>query len=338
MERGPRQFLLVLTLAALSILTVVSGTWLKGWSPLAIDYASFWYAARLPISSIYPTNAFVYPPTAISFLMPFRAVGFWHGYFIWTAASLITFFLAARSVAGTNAAAVSLLSAPVLSNLLVGQTPMILGAALLFGITLPSVGFGFVVGILTALKPQMFVMAPFILLVRRDWIAMASALVSGIASIGISIAIFGFGSWLAWASSLATWRQILINRRVFDATVTLAGQATRFGLPPLPWWLAGIAVALFACIKLARRLQDAELAALIICCSAMAAPYALPHDLVAAMPALAAAILSSASLIESAFGACFFAGILLPILLPVSAFVGARTGTFPLARTKPRTH
>ena len=103
------------------------------WNPVAIDYAVFWKAVRR--ADPYQLDAyFVNPPPALLALQPLRLVGFVPGYVLWTALSLLLFFFAARRLVGDRAALLSLFSAASIHGLLLGQAPMMLGAAILFAV------------------------------------------------------------------------------------------------------------------------------------------------------------------------------------------------------------
>ena len=319
-------------LGSLSFIEVYLETWRFGWSPVAIDFVSFWSAARLPFSTIYPSNLFVYPPTGLVFLSFFRGLPFWTNYLGWTAISIIAFFLAARRLVGTAPALLSLASMPAVFGILLGQTPMLLSSAVLLAVSLPSAASGAILGAALVIKPQLLCMAPIILMVRRDWHALICLTLSAISMILLATAVYGVDAWWAWLSALPDWKQVLVENYVFDHTITFAGLAMKLKLAAWPFLLMGILVSLIAAHGLSRKLTGAPLAALITCCSALASPYALPHDLVAAMPALASSLLATNSLLEFGFGACLFSGLQLTFVLPLTALFGSLHGSFPMLK------
>lgn len=118
---------------------------------------------------------------------------------------------------------------------------------------------------------------------------------------------------------MPSWERGLIELRVFRHVITPSAIGMELGINPVPWWLAGFAVAVFATVRLSRKLEGANLAALIVGASTLSVPYALPHDLVGAMPALAVLILSAPSAVMFATATIVYVALLLPVILPAVA-------------------
>jgi len=311
-----------LAIAFASIIVSLSVYVAGRWNPVALDYDVFWRAVRR--ANPYRIGEyFVNPPPALPMFMPFRLVSFWPGYVLWTDLSLILFFFAARRLVGDRAALFALFSAASLHGLLLGQTPMILSAAILFAVTAPPLACGMILGCVAAIKPQLLIAAPLVLIMRKDWMALAGMAAGGLGLTLISLALYGPQAWLDWLNVLPAWAKAQIDLEVLRYEITPATLGPKLGLPMLPWLLAGIALSMVLIVRFARRAEGAKLAALMIAASILAAPHGLPHDLVGAMPALAVFILSGPALGYFAMSVAVFCGAFLPVTFPAACAAAA---------------
>ncbi len=128
-------------------------------------------------------------------------------------------------------------------------------------------------------------------------------------------------AWIDWAAALPSFNRALILFDVLRYVITPAAFGPRLGLPMLPWLLLGVALAAVLVARFARQAQGASLAALMVVSSILASPYALPHDLVGAMPALSLFILSSPSIAYFAMASAVFCGAFLPATLPAACLL-----------------
>ena len=312
-----------LTAIAAASLIVSASVYVAGrWSPVAIDYGVFWRVERQANPYAFGTW-FVNPPPGLLFFKPLRLVGFWPGYLLWTDLSLLMFFFAARRHVGARAAMFSLFSAASIHGLLLGQAPMILSAAILFATGAAPLWCGIILGCVAAIKPQLLLAAPLILLVRRDWAAFAGMMAGTLSMALLSAAVLGTHIWLDWLAVLPTFNTAIIAFEVLRYVITPAAWGPKLGQPMLPWLLVGIALSAILISRFARRAQGAELAALMIVTSILASPYALPHDLVGAMPALAAFIMAGPAVPYLGVALAVFCGAFLPVTLPLAAAVAA---------------
>lgn len=277
----------VLLAATVLAATVANLIWVfLGWGPLTADYTVFWEAARFPVERIYfAPKPFVYPPPAIPFFKTLALIQFWPGFILWTVASAGAFYLAASRLTDRRTALLSLLSVSAVQNLILGQTAMLLGAAILFAFTIPAFSGGLILGIVAVTKPQLLVMAPLVLLVRRDWPMLQGAALGSIGAILTSLAIFGVQPWTDWINGMSRFHQALIDMDVLLSAITPAAKAERLGIDPMPILALGMFLAITTVILLARRLEGVGLVALVVGTSTLAVPYALPHDIVALVPA-----------------------------------------------------
>lgn len=326
---------LLVGLAILGISGAALVTFGDGWNPIALDYGVFWRSVRRPLALIYQFQigaVFPYPPTLILLLKPLTLVPFWLGYVLWTLLSVLAFFFAARRLSDSRTATLAMFSSASVQNLLLGQTPMLMAAGFLFALSLQSTLLaGAIIGCLAAIKPQLFLMAPFVAIVRRDWRGLAGMAAGAFATGLTAIGLYGVQPWLDWLHAIPSFENAMITFDLPRHMITLTSVGLRFGMNPLPWWLAGTCVALFAVVRLSRRVEGIFLAALITGASAISSPYSLVHDLIAAMPAVAALILSGPMVIEAFIATTMFAGVFLPIVLPGIAFAWAwRANATPL--------
>jgi len=286
-ERWP--LLIALWVAISSNMAIVALLWPKA---EAVDFAVFWRAVHALHPYAPNEQPFVYPPTALLWFSPLKLVDVWPAYLAWTAVSIILFAAAALRLYGRGATALAMISPAMSVGLIPGQTSLIAAALLFLAFAseqrLPR---GILLGALLTFKPQLAVMAPLFLIVRRDWLALAATAVTALAIALAATALFGRGLWSDWVGAIPAFQQIVTHRGLSMSAVSPAAFATSIGLPRLPLLLIGGAAALLIAIK-SRRLRNPECAAMIATASLFAAPYALRYDLIAIAPAMAAVILT----------------------------------------------
>lgn len=279
----------------------------------------FWTAAH-SATAYGPDNPFVNPPTALIWFKLLFGVPYWIGFTVWTCLSICAFVAASNKAFDLAPTLLAFVSPVLLKALLLGQSTLLLGAAILFAFMAPPVIGGIVLGTVASIKPQLLLMAPLALLVRRDWRMLFAAIGGGLISLLFSLAAFGIDAWVKWYLSLPHWHQVLIDTNVLKNAVAPAAYAEWEGLSPLPFWVAGIAFAILATVRSARSCERGYLAALIVGASAIAAPYSLPHDLVIFVPLVLLALFRMPRP-ETIPAMLVFAGVALPISLPVALVV-----------------
>ncbi|MEA1071302.1 glycosyltransferase family 87 protein [Sphingomonas sp. LY160] len=301
-------------------------------NPLGQDFSAFRGAASQSADLIYSKSwpPFAYPPPAIPLFEPLAYLPHWVAFSMWTAGSVAAFFVAVRKIYGGRIAALAMFSAPALQGLIAGQSSMLLGSAILYAFALPPFGGGVLLGIVAAIKPQLLVMAPLAILVRRDWEMMNGAILGFAIAVAVSLLLFGPAIWLDWIDSLEKFKETVIGYNIVHNAITPASVAIRLGFDPLPWMLAGAVLGAGTVIAASRRLESGELAALIIGCGFLAVPYAMTYDTVALIPACAAYILSRPGF--KAFPAMSIIGAgLVPLMLVVMASWSGFLHNFRLA-------
>jgi hypothetical protein len=295
---------------------------------LALDFDVFWRAARAPIAHGYRPDhwqPFVYPPTAIPWLKPLAFLPFWPAFALWTILSLVSFFAAARSKAWW----LMLMSPAFIECVAFGQTSLLVGAVLLLACSRRGWQMGALLVLALCLKPQVLVMAPLILLVRRDWPAIAGAVAGGLALLLFTTALYGPAIWLAWLHALPGFARVVDGRNLYWALITPYGLAAWAGVPPAPVWIAGALLSLVVVLRSARDWDD--LAMPIAVTSILAVPYAVPHDLVAALPWCTGILLRRERDWRQAPAALIFSATIVPVGLTLLA-VGWCRLEWPLRR------
>jgi hypothetical protein len=282
---------------------------------LALDFRVFWETARLPLDDIYRPawQPFVYPPTTVPWLKTLELLPFWPAFAVWSGLSVLAFFVAARSRTWW----LMLLSPALIECLAFGQTSLFVGAIVLFGCARRGWQRGALLGFALCLKPQMVVMAPLILLVRKDWSALAGGIAAALTLILATTMLYGVDIWLDWFRALPMFSGVIEQRNLYWAFVTPYGLAAWAGLPATPVWIAGAMLSGVSVVRSASKWDG--LAMPIAVTSILAVPYAVPHDLVAALPWCTAILLRRGWDWRQAPAALLFSATAVPVGLAALA-------------------
>jgi Glycosyltransferase family 87 len=264
------------------------------------DFLAFWIAAQHTASPYDLTwmreyqgtdrigLPFVYPPTLLLFIYPFGLLPLDIAYSLWSGLGLAALVLAATYIARLGAPFL-LLSAPPMIATAFGQTSLLIGAAMVSGMTLldrrPRLA-GAVLALAACVKPQAMLAAPIVLWGR--WTAVRSAAVTGAGLILLSL-IFGPARWIEWYEAASTFDRWFPHVKLVNPLSVLDH----------PLWKLGV-VALG--LALASRRNLAGLAAGSICLS----PYVQLYDL-AALTVVGAAWMGrwkDVGLLPAVIGAC----------------------------------
>lgn len=241
---------------------------------------------------------FVYPPSALVLFAPFALLPFWVAYWTWVLLTAIVFWTAARRVTSGWAIPLALVSPQVVLVLLLGQTTLFVGSAVIWGLSLlrtkPFLA-GVLLGVAAAVKPQSLLLAPVALVAGCHWRSIAGAAIGGLGMALLSLP-FGAQLWLDWGNDVVGFSTIIdahgLNR--FGATPAMAAYA--LGLETIArrtLQAIGIAIGI---IVVWRGFRTNDLGVRILCLvfgSLLASPYAIRYELAMAAPVLAAALLSS---------------------------------------------
>ena len=318
-------------LALAVIMAVVGSVGLLVWfgisGTFATDFSVYWRTANEPLSMAYMARdelPFPYAPTMLLWIKPLSVLPMWPAFAIWVMISAYCLTRACRMhLSGSETWLV--VAGPILVyGLATGQVSVVLAAILLWSCTTRNrLAAGVGLAVIASIKPQLVLLVPLFLLVRRDWLAFGSAALAFLALVLASILAFGFPLWLEWLASLNNFHRVLIEQSVLGVGATPAAAAEHWHLPPLPFLLGGLAFGSWLVVK-CRNLGPLETSAAIATGSLMGAPYALTYDLAAVTPFLVAAIYRGSIPAAVALG-----GALHPIPLALTAFqliVRARDG------------
>jgi hypothetical protein len=165
-----------------------------------------------------------------------------------------------------------------------------LSAALLWTCGTPNrIAAGIALGLIASVKPQLVIMAPALLLFKRDWRAFCAAAITYLAAVATSLLLYGPEAWQSWFASMPNFHAILLGADRFGMAVSPAFAAELSGLPPLPFMLAGAAVGIVL-VWTARNSSTPMQCAAITAGSLLSSPYAMVYDLAAIVPYLVLAM------------------------------------------------
>jgi len=245
---------------------------------LGLDFNVFWRAGHTPLPHVYdanPFDPFIYPPPSLFWVRPIGQLPFWPALLLWWALSLSAYGYAARSNTWL------LFASPVVIQCLIfGQTSLLLAAVALMAARCTGAARGALLGAIFSTKPQLVILAPLVLLARRDWAGLAGLVAAGIAELALSIVVFGTGAWLAWVNALVPFRRTVEGVDLWGVMITPFAYAMRLGINPWPVFGVGVLFALFTAVK-SKRSDPVELACLT---SLLATPYAVANDLAPLLP------------------------------------------------------
>lgn len=316
-------FILARPALALAIIMAAFGSigllvWFGVSGTFATDFSVYWRTANEPLAMAYlPRDElpFPYAPTMLLWIRPLSLLPMWPAFAIWLMISVYCLVKACRVHLSVNETWLVLAGPILINGLGTGQVSAVLAAILLWSCTTKNrLAAGVGLAVIASIKPQLVLLVPLFLLVRRDWVGLGSAALAFLALVSASILAFGFQIWFEWLSSLDNFHRVLLEQSVLGVGATPAAAAEHWHLPPLPFLLGGLAFGSWLVVK-CRNLGPLETCAAIATGSLMAAPYALTYDLAAVTPFLVAAIYRGSIPAAVALG-----GALHPIPLALTFF------------------
>ena len=268
---------------------------LEGHAPLAYDWRSHWEMQKQThgIDMFFPWS---YPPVFLLVAAAFATLPYVPALIAWQAASLLASLAAFRAILPGRRALIFALGFPaVLVCLGHGQTGFLTAALLAGGIlALPrsEVLAGVLFGLL-AYKPQFGLLLPFVLTAGGYWRAIAAAAATVLASVALTLALWGWPVWQAFLDSLPLTQKIVMEtgNTGFEKFQSIFAWVGLWGGPlQLAYGLQALVTlgVLGACMWMWRstveyRLQGAALLTGVL----LSSPYVLDYDLVAFGMALA---------------------------------------------------
>jgi hypothetical protein len=328
LERVRAYSLIVLALGVLGFagwIAVSDGAIDRNGKPIGTDFSSFYAAGSLALedkaANVYdaaahyarqqqmfgtttPYYAWYYPPIFLLVAAPLALLPYPLALALWQGLSLLFYLgvIAAILRRSTLPAAirrtwwpVALAFPAVFINLGHGQngflTAGLFGAALLALTQRP-----YLAGMLFALmayKPQFALVVPLALLAGGQWRCIAAAVLTVIALVGITSALFGIESWTAFAMTAELPRKLLLEQgEVGFAKLQSAFAAIRIwgGNIALAYLVQGfVSVAVIgSAVWIWRISRDINLkAAVLLIATLLASPHVLDYDLMLLGPAIA---------------------------------------------------
>jgi hypothetical protein len=278
--------------------------------PIGTDFSSFWTAGRMALDGhaaaaydwpshwavqkqthgvdlFYPWS---YPPVFLLVTAVLAALPYLPAFLLWQSASLVAALAVFRAILPQREALLYALGFPaVLICFGHGQTGF-LTAALLGGGVLAlqrsEVAAGILFGLLIY-KPQFGILLPFVLAAGGYWRGFVAASVTVIATIALTVAIWGWPVWQAFIDTLPLTERIVFEAgdTGFEKFQSLFAFVRSLGGPlPLAYGLQAVVTlgALMACVRIwrseaAHRLKGAAL----LIAALLSSPYVLDYDLIA---------------------------------------------------------
>lgn len=289
------------------------------------DFSVYWRTANQTATAAYLPHAmlpFPYAPTMLLWISPAPILRQQPAFFLFVAVSISVVVLACRRHLTPVETGLVLFSPPVITGLITGQVSIMLAALMLWAVTTNRrIVAGVALAVIASIKPQIVLLAPLMLLVNRDWRAIASSLLCFLFLIFASIVIFGWQRWPEWIASMSNFRSVLDAGNVLNIAATPASAAEHYGIWPLPFLVGGIVVGIWLTYQCRNSPPLAKCAA-IAAASMLSAPYAMSYDLAAITPFLVYATFRGS--LGSAVG---LAGIWHPIPLVLAVLSLRKTGS-----------
>lgn len=281
----------VLLAAWIGLSSTAATLWLL-WSQIGVDFAVLWAAANGANPYAHDALPFAYPPTTLLWLAPLRLVPMQPGFVLWTIASVLLFSWASWRLYDARPTALALISPAISIALVPGQTSLLAAAGLIAAFTAKSpIWRGTLLGAVLTFKPQLVLLAPFILLFARERAAFAAMAFVAASICAVATTILGVAIWADWLGSIPHFQQVVSDRALWMSGVSPAAFARAVDMPMLPMLVLGCLAGLVLASR-AGRLDNPHKAALVAAASLFAAPYALRYDLVAIAPLMSMLILT----------------------------------------------
>jgi alpha-1,2-mannosyltransferase len=236
-------------------------------------------------------HVFSYPPTAFPFASLLSPLPYPAALLIWLVGTGALFLWAARSWWPKNGGPywLALLTPAAMVNIWIGNYGFLFGAIFLVifrHLDRRPILAGAITG-LFVMKPQIAVLIPLILVLRRDWRAISAAAASTVSLIIASGVIYGWAAWEVFLTR-AAGKQV----SVIDANGAFFGKMSASAATAIldlggGWTLAIIGQGLLAGLAISlvsiaawRRVRTEQLALLTATCTFLVLPYSLNYDLV----------------------------------------------------------
>jgi len=277
-------------------------------NPLAMDFIPFWSASHLSLQG-HAVDAYnfallrkvesdalghpagmlpwLYPPSFLLVVYPFALLPWKIAAILFLGTTYAAFVKAISVIVDRRTAVIVATAFPgALLAALAGQNGLLTASLVAFGLALlprRPVLAGVCFGIL-CVKPQLAVLVPFALLCARSWRALGALVLTALAMLTVSVALFGVQTLVAFLHNMG-----MAAGYVETGHAALNRIPSAFSLVTMmhgPTMLANAAQAVSAVAAAAavgyawsRRVPHALRAATLVCASLMISPYLYDYDL-----------------------------------------------------------
>ena len=296
--------------AAITIFFLLLDAMLIGIFKAGSDWAPLWVAGQLAFddpSLLYnfefiakaqgtlvgavDFHPFVYPPSALLLVAPVALLPF--GLSLWLVALASLAWLAWSSRKIGSDPWLLLLAPPVAIAAIVGQTSLFVIGLVVLAVSMLEKGerkAGVLLAVAALIKPTLLVLAPIGLVAGRHWIALGTALLTGLAGIALSLLLFGFQPWLDWVQALPRFQQLFADYPpLVRNAVSPYAAAVRLGVESQAVIVVGAVVAAsFVWLAFSRPSSAATRSAVLMGGALLLTPYAMNYELAVFAPALLA--------------------------------------------------
>jgi alpha-1,2-mannosyltransferase len=361
---GPRATAYLRILAAAMVVAVVAWIALshggidRTGKPLGTDFLSFWAASKLALAghagqaydpavhaavqrAAFPGTdvgyaAFFYPPVFLLICLPLAALPYLASLAAWLAVTGLACWQVLRGWLKQSTSMLAALAFPAtFSNLGHGQNAF-LTTALFGGGGLLLAARPFLAGLCFGaliFKPHLGLLIPVALLAGRQWKAIAGAVVSAAALIGLSLLAFGVPAWTGFLADSPLARAALEQELVGSAKMQSVFAAVRLWHGPLAvayaaQALVALGVAAAVAVVFHRRRNDQGAMAALMAATLLASPFLLDYDLMLMAPPLAWLFAQGA---RDGFRPWEKLGLLAAFLLPLVSRILATDLHLPIA-------
>lgn len=277
------------TVVLLIVVSIALTLSLSRVQPAGLDFAPVFAAASNPshaydIASVTQAQSemfglqlsprpFAYPPTALLLFSPLGSIPFLLAFVIFVGLAYVSFAAAAIRAGAPWWANVS---PPVILLVYVGQPTLVVGAILLIAFCFTDWRWrGILFGVAIALKPQLCLFLPLLMLFRAEWrsLFLAGAVVGGLAA-GATL-VFGLPVWQQWFHAAGGLLSVV------DSNPTLAANTLQTN-PIL------FAIPAFVLVWIIRKSDVPTRFGGMIGAALLVSPYAMNYELALLAPAVAA--------------------------------------------------
>jgi hypothetical protein len=281
------------------------------------DFGIFWTGAKLAVSGgisrLYPDGAFLqamneflgpspwhifaYPPHILPLIALFGLLPYFAALFAWSllgTAALARVLRAGRARLEPQFLLLGVLSPAALFNLLDGQNGAFTAALFLGGFYISEsapLTAGVLFGLLTV-KPQLGLLVPLALLLRRNWRCIGMAALTAFVLVDLSFLVWGTAPWLDYLHYTVPIQANALTPNPSLYTLMMPGPYADAALGmrlPHPWvfYAPAALFAVYAAAAAVRREGITARSVLVLALSTIiVTPYALNYDMVAVSGAL----------------------------------------------------